>query len=98
MEVKAVAADPRVKADKGLRAIQRGPIVYCAEQVDNPETFRAVAINEKTEWQAQYSDNLNGITELTGSMEGQTIITLIPYYAWDNREACEMKVWLPWGE
>ena len=98
MEVKAVAADPRVKADKGLRAIQRGPIVYCAEQVDNPETFRDVAINEKTEWQAQYSDNLNGITELTGSMEGQTIITLIPYYAWDNREACEMKVWLPWGE
>jgi len=25
---------------------------------------------------------------------GENTITLIPYYAWDNREAGRMKVWL----
>lgn len=24
-------------------------------------------------------------------------LRLIPYYSWDNRDACEMKVWLPYG-
>lgn len=25
------------------------------------------------------------------------VCRLIPYYSWDNRDACEMKVWLPYG-
>ena len=97
MEVKAVAADPRVKADEGQRAIQRGPLVYCAEQVDNPETFQEIAISEKTVWQTVPVDELGGITRLVGSEKEQSV-NLIPYYAWDNREACEMRVWLPWKE
>lgn len=36
MEVEVVEADPRVKENVGKRAIQRGPLVYCLEQVDNP--------------------------------------------------------------
>lgn len=32
MPVQRVAANPKVKADKGLLAIQRGPLVYCVEQ------------------------------------------------------------------
>ena len=30
-------ADPRVPADAGRAAIQRGPIVYCVESADNPD-------------------------------------------------------------
>ena len=97
MKVKAVAADPRVKADEGQRAIQRGPLVYCAEQVDNTDTFQEIAISEKTEWQTVPVEELGGITRLVGSEEEETV-NLIPYYAWDNREACEMRVWLPWRE
>jgi DUF1680 family protein len=31
-----VAADPRVDAARGCVAIERGPLVYCLEQVDHP--------------------------------------------------------------
>ena len=36
MPVEKVSADPRVRQNTGKRALQRGPLVYCAEQVDNP--------------------------------------------------------------
>lgn len=35
MSVKAMTAAPQVHADVGKIAIMRGPLVYCAEQVDN---------------------------------------------------------------
>ena len=95
LSVKPLQADPRVKEDEGQRAIQRGPLIYCAEQVDNPENFQDIAISDETKWQERPVEILGGITELVGRQEEQTI-TLIPYYAWDNREACEMRVWLPW--
>lgn len=34
MPVQRIVANPRVKADHGLVALQRGPIVYCLEQCD----------------------------------------------------------------
>jgi len=37
MPVERVYADPRVRADVGRVALKRGPLVYCAEQVDNPD-------------------------------------------------------------
>ena len=36
MPVEIVAADPHVKENFGKRAIQRGPLVYCMEEIDNP--------------------------------------------------------------
>src|SRR5262249_53945563 len=42
MPVERVYADPRVKADVGRVALQRGPVVYCLEGVDNdgkPRSF-----------------------------------------------------------
>lgn len=35
MPVKALRAVPQIKADLGKVALQRGPVVYCAEEVDN---------------------------------------------------------------
>jgi DUF1680 family protein len=35
MDIERVHADQRVKADVGRVALQRGPVVYCVEQVDN---------------------------------------------------------------
>ncbi|MFD5947671.1 hypothetical protein ACFWAZ_10370 [Streptomyces collinus] len=32
-----VTADPRVDAVRGTVAVQRGPLVYCAESVDRPD-------------------------------------------------------------
>lgn len=36
MPAEVVYANPRVSADIGKAAIQRGPVVYCLESVDNP--------------------------------------------------------------
>jgi DUF1680 family protein len=40
MEVRVVTADPRVDATRGAVALERGPLVYCLEAVDQPGGFR----------------------------------------------------------
>ena len=91
MPVEVVAADPHVKEDVGKRAVQRGPLVYCIEEVDNQTDFDAITIKPDAPWEAGYeADFLSGIVKIT---DGST--TYIPYYAWDNREPGKMKVWIP---
>ncbi len=92
-----VEADPRIKEDVGQRAVQRGPLIYCAEEVDNPQNFAEIALSPSTVWSDRYDKRLRGIVELKATEAGQTF-TLIPYYAWDNRLAGEMRVWMPWKE
>ena len=36
MPTEAVASNPRVTENRGRVAVQRGPIVYCLEQLDQP--------------------------------------------------------------
>lgn len=36
LDVRFTRADPRVDADRGAVAIERGPLVYCLDAVDNP--------------------------------------------------------------
>jgi DUF1680 family protein len=101
MPVEEVAADPRVKEDVGKRAIQRGPVVYCLEEVDNPDGFDDLRLTEdasfelsalpKRQW---WGFEMKRITAKTGTQE----LSFIPYFAWDNREAGKMKVWIPLEE
>ncbi|MBQ2186125.1 MAG: glycoside hydrolase family 127 protein, partial [Bacteroidaceae bacterium] len=79
-----------VKEDVGKCAIQRGPIVYCAEEIDNPGIFESMQISSTTDkWQVKKDNMLNGIYRIT---DGN--YNLIPYYSWDNREPSQMKVWI----
>ena len=95
MPVRIVAADPRVKEDEGLRAVQRGPLVYCLEEADNPEAFDEISIREDTPFKTAFEPELlRGVVSLSAEAGGRAL-KLIPYYAWDNREAGKMKVWLP---
>lgn len=95
MPVEIVAADPRVKNDEGKRAIQRGPLVYCMEEVDNP-MIESASLSGNMEITASYEpDTLCGIVKVTAS-DGTDTDVFIPYYAWDNREAGRMKVWIPY--
>jgi DUF1680 family protein len=98
MPVEVVAADPHVKEDTGKRAIQRGPLVYCAEEEDNKADFKQIVFSPGTKFTAAYDSGLlNGVVSVKASSGGKDI-TLIPYYAWDNREAGEMKVWIDYAE
>ena len=93
MPVKVVAADPRVKADIGRRAIQRGPIVYCAEQADNPD-FDSVRLTPEDVLQCRFEpETLGGVCVITASSGGRSV-KFVPYYAWDNRTPGKMEVWV----
>jgi DUF1680 family protein len=98
MPVEVVAADPRVKENSGKRAIQRGPLVYCIEEADNKDGFDQIALLPDTKYQVTFQPSLlNGVTTVT-AINGDRAFTLLPYYAWDNREAGEMKVWIDYVE
>lgn len=98
MPVEIVAADPHVKENFGKRAIQRGPLVYCMEEIDNPEYFDQIQLSPSTTFQTAFvSDILNGIKTIKINGRAQSA-TFIPYYAWDNRKAGKMRVWIPYNE
>lgn len=98
MPVEIVAADPHVKENFGKRVIQRGPLVYCMEEIDNPEYFDQIQLSPSTTFQTAFvSDILNGIKTIKTNGRAQSA-TFIPYYAWDNRKAGKMRVWIPYNE
>ena len=110
METEKITANHLVQADKGRFALQRGPLVYCLEGVDQKDsTVQSIVIDSTAAINAVYKpDLLNGITELTmqgyiadrnPGMNGKELkqtFTAIPYYSWNNRGSSEMEVWIPY--
>ncbi len=105
---RTVKANAKVEADRGRVAVERGPIVYCAEWPDNDFDVLSVLVNQKPEFKEEVRpDMLHGITELVtdgqvlsfndkGALEAKDVrLTLIPYYAWNHRGPGKMAVWLP---
>jgi uncharacterized protein len=110
MDVRKVIADSRVEADKGKIAIERGPLMYCAEWPYTKEgRILNLLFDEKAKFTAIFNDTLlNGVEvvrttarpakySLKKEVEKGDLqeITLIPYYAWNNKGPGEMAVWLP---
>lgn len=108
MEPRTVKANSQVEADRGKVAVERGPIVYCAEWPDNDFNIRNVLMNRKPEFKVERKPELlYGINEL--KTQAQTLgydengrlvtkdvtLTMIPYYAWAHRGSGNMLVWLP---
>ena len=108
MEPRVVVANSKVEADRGRVAVERGPIVYCAEWPDNDFDVLSVLINQNPKFEAvDKPELLEGIVELV--TDGQVLefdksgrlvtkdvkITMIPYYAWAHRGRGNMAVWLP---
>ncbi|MBB6734187.1 glycoside hydrolase family 127 protein [Cohnella zeiphila] len=96
MPVEAVRARAEVEADRGRMAVQRGPVVYCVEQADNPDlTYDDFTLSAREPLHLHYRpDLLGGVTVLAGKEHSGKPCVLIPYYAWDNREAGFMQVWI----
>ncbi|HOL46188.1 MAG TPA: glycoside hydrolase family 127 protein [Candidatus Saccharicenans sp.] len=106
LEPRQVLANEKVKDDNGLVAVERGPIVYCAEWADNQGRVSNLLLPVGASLQAEYkSDLLGGVATIKaegkafkvekGKVKGETrTITLIPYYAWAHRGRGEMAVWL----
>ena len=107
MPVRLIAANRRVHSDAGRIAIMRGPVVYCAEGVDNGADLKSISLNMNTEFEMQDSEFLlpNLKTKAYRPKEAASLyyeagndyeelpLTLIPYYAFANRGETEMQVW-----
>lgn len=67
MPATVVECDPRVRENLGLVAIQRGPMIYCAESVDNPcVSIRDMEL-ESEEFEAIFEPGLlGGVVALRG--------------------------------
>jgi uncharacterized protein len=95
MPVERIEAHPRVQADVGRVAIQRGPLVYCLEAVDNNSPVKNIVLPHNPRFAAEYRpDLLGGVTVITGNAKDGRKITAVPYYAWDHRAPGEMIVWI----
>jgi len=71
MRAMRVHADPRVRADWGEVAIQRGPIVYCLEEADNGPNLETVTLPPEAELQETFrSDVLGGIVAIAAEGSG----------------------------
>ncbi|MBN2244575.1 MAG: glycoside hydrolase family 127 protein [Candidatus Aminicenantes bacterium] len=108
MPVRQIISHPEVEDNQGLVALQRGPIVFCAEWPDNNGHVFNLVLPDENELKAEFrSDLLNGVVVITGEAlalaegeDGKTIketlqpFTAIPYYAWAHRGPGEMAVWI----
>ncbi|MEO0292861.1 MAG: glycoside hydrolase family 127 protein [candidate division WOR-3 bacterium] len=98
MSVRRVLANEKVKDDVNKVALVRGPIVYCAEEVDNEEgVFDLVIPNDAKLNPVYCEDLLKGLVVIKGKVldkKGrERELFAIPYYAWSNRTPGEMAVW-----
>lgn len=93
MPVEVVTADPRVKANVGKRALQRGPLVYCMEETDNPE-YDEASLSASMNYVTAFEPGLLGGVVTITAVNGDDLYKFVPYYAWDNREPGKMKVWV----
>jgi DUF1680 family protein len=96
MPVEMVRANQEVQANRGRIAIQRGPIVYCIEQADNPGiSYDEYTFSANESLQVEHMPELlGGVTVLRGKNGDGEICQFIPYHAWDNREPGFMQVWI----
>jgi DUF1680 family protein len=106
MPARRVVAHEAVGEDRGRVAVERGPLVYCAEWPDNDGRVSNLVLADGTALEAgMRPDLLGGVVVIKGEAEalsektGKVItekkpLVLIPYYAWANRGRGEMAVWL----
>jgi uncharacterized protein len=105
MPVERIKSNENVKANVGRVALQRGPVVYCAEAVDNSGRVFNLGLPGDAKLKSEHrADLLGGVTvirskALAKGREGERVEAIefmaIPYYAWDHRAPGEMAVWLP---
>ena len=109
MSVRRVLSHEKVAADAGRVALERGPVVYCAEAVDNGgRAFNLVLPDDAKLEARERPELLGGVTVLTGRAlalqptdDGRSVVTreqdflAVPYHVWAHRGDGEMAVWLP---
>lgn len=109
MTIQRVAANEKVTADRGLVALERGPILFCLEDKDNAFDVNNFILPDASALTLTFvKDILSGTYTIQGKgvaisptadkldlQSEAKIFTAIPYNVWDNRGGAKMRVWLP---
>ncbi len=99
MPVRTVQANELVVDDRDRHALRRGPLVYCAEAIDNPgqsvlDLQLPAGARASSEFRA---DLLGGVTVVhtmaRSGPQADVPLTAVPYFAWANRGKGQMNVW-----
>jgi len=61
MPVMRIKANPNVREDEGKVAIQRGPIVYCLEEIDNGKNLNNIVLSTDSRFEIKKDKNLNDV-------------------------------------
>ena len=96
MPVRRVVAHPAVMEDVDKFAVERGPLVYCAEGADNNDKVLAKTPGTNVRFETQdRRDLFGGIVTVKVIPQGKgDALMLIPNCLWENRGPNEMSVWL----
>ena len=108
MPIRRVIASEKVVADRGRVAIERGPLVYCLEEIDNDVPIDKAILPDDTTLSTRFDPDLLGgvmviegqgkyavYEESAGWQQRNATLRLIPYYAWNHRGNGKMEVWIP---
>ena len=100
-----------IEDDIDKMAFSRGPLVYCAEWIDNEGRARNILIDKNLEFEVTNQPYLlHGIHTLHSKAYSVSLdsddklikksqkLNLIPYYSWAHRGNGEMVVWFPYTE
>ncbi|MBQ5898684.1 MAG: glycoside hydrolase family 127 protein [Alistipes sp.] len=105
MPVRFSVADERVEADRNRVCVTRGPLVYCAEEPDNEYNVSSYFVKNENQSSSSVDEFTSGVlaaiptinlvaSSVSADGESEADLTLIPYYAWNNRgDNMAMNVW-----
>ena len=84
---------------RGRVALRRGPLVYCVEGVDHGGRVDDLVLPPTHPVEAVIRPrHLGGLITLAAEArrEGRPLLLeAVPYFAWQNRDAGSMRVWIP---
>lgn len=90
MNINRTITKEEVEANRNRVAIERGPILYCLEEVDNGGNILNTTLTDQASLSYQWEPQLLGGI---GMIQNEDL-TDTPYFAWDNRRMSKMQVWL----
>jgi hypothetical protein len=93
MPVLLVTANQHVECCVNQQAIQRGPLLYCVEECDNP-SMESMSLPDNPIFRVNHQTDLLGGVAMLESSSPDVQINAIPYFAWDNRTPGRMNVWI----
>jgi len=93
MPVKRVRAHANVKDDEGRLAVEKGPIVYCAEGCDNAGKAYSATLPADATFE---TTNVTFGDKSYPALKASNGLVLIPYCLWGNREpGNDLQTWFP---